>query len=159
MPELPEVETIVRGLRPALPGRAVEHVQVLHPDVLRQPVDDFCAQLSGRVVEVVDRRGKNIVVHLTDGAILVVNLGMTGRLLLAHDSATATHPAVRFTLSPGPALIYDDVRRFGAVEVMDREEWAVRDGRLGPEPLSETFTARRLWKDLSRSISSTQHAD
>jgi formamidopyrimidine-DNA glycosylase len=78
---------------------------------------------------------------------------MTGRLLLASDDAPTTHPAVRFKLSSGPVLVYDDVRRFGALEVMDETEWAVRDRRLGPEPLSSAFTARRLKADLSRSIS------
>ena len=153
MPELPEVETIVRGLLPALPGKTIERLQVLHTDVIRQPSDDFSARLRGRKFESVHRRGKNIVAHLTEGAVLVVNLGMTGRLVLAQDQTRTTHPAVRFTLSAGPMLVYDDVRRFGALEVMDESEWAERDRRLGPEPLSSSFTARRLHADLSRSVS------
>ncbi len=153
MPELPEVETIVRGLRPDLPGKTIERLRILHPDVLRQPPQDFSARLRGRVFESVRRRGKNIVLHLTEGVVLVVNLGMTGRLVWARPGTRTTHPAVRFTLSAGPVLVYDDVRRFGALEVMDETEWAVRDQRLGPEPLSSTFTARRLHTDLSRSIS------
>ena len=153
MPELPEVETIVRGLRPALPGKTIQHLQILHTDVLRQPETDFSDRLLGRAFECVHRRGKNIVAHLTGGTVLVVNLGMTGRLVLAQDETRMTHPAVRFALSAGPVLVYDDVRRFGALEAMDETEWAVRDRRLGPEPLSSTFTARRLHADLSRSIS------
>jgi formamidopyrimidine-DNA glycosylase len=82
-----------------------------------------------------------------------VNLGMTGRLVLAQDETSTTHPAVRFFLSAGPALVYDDVRRFGAVEAMDEAEWTARDRRLGPEPLSASFTAGRLHTDLSRSMS------
>ena len=153
MPELPEVETIVRGLRPALPGQTIQHVRVLHSDVLRQPSTDFSARLRGRTFESVHRRGKNIVAHLAGGTVLVVNLGMTGRLLLAQAQTRTTHPAVRFTLSAGPVLVYDDVRRFGALEAMDEAEWTVRDRRLGPEPLSSSFTARQLHADLSRSIS------
>ena len=153
MPELPEVETIVRGLRPALPGKTIEQLQVLRPDVLRQPLEDFSARLRGRAFESLHRRGKNIIAHLTEGVVLVVNLGMTGRLVLARDDARTTHPAVRFILSAGPLLVYDDVRRFGAVEAIDAAEWAARDRRLGPEPLSSSFTARRLHADLSRSIS------
>ena len=153
MPELPEVETIVRGLRPTLPGKTIERIRVLHPDVLRQTPRDFSARLRGRVFESVHRRGKNIVLHLTEGVVLVVNLGMTGRLVWARDGARTTHPAVRFTLSAGPVLVYDDVRRFGVLDVMDEAEWALRDRRLGPEPLSSTFTGRRLHADLSRSIS------
>jgi formamidopyrimidine-DNA glycosylase len=153
MPELPEVETIVRGLRPALPGRTIKDVQVLHPDVLRQPADALSARLRGHVFESIQRRGKNIVARLTHDVVLVVNLGMTGRLLLADNEAPTTHPAVRFTLSPGPMLVFDDVRRFGVVEAMHKSEWAVRDHRLGPEPLSSNFTARSLKRDLERSIS------
>ena len=153
MPELPEVETIVRGLRTGLPGKAIEHLRVLRSDVLRQPSRDFSARLRGRVFESVHRRGKNIVAHLTADAVLVVNLGMTGRLVWAQGETRTTHPAVRFTLSEGPELVYDDVRRFGALEVMNETEWAVRDRRLGPEPLSSTYTARRLHEDLSRSAS------
>ncbi len=153
MPELPEVETIVRGLRPDLPGKTIERLRVLHPDVLRQSPRDFSARLKGRVFESVHRRGKNIVLSLTKGVVLVVNLGMTGRLVWARDRARTTHPAVRFTLSAGPVLVYDDVRRFGALEVMDQTEWSRRDRRLGPEPLSSSFTARGLHAALPRSIS------
>jgi formamidopyrimidine-DNA glycosylase len=153
MPELPEVETIVRGLRPTLPGKTIEHLQVLHADVLREPPRDFSARLRGRTFESLHRRGKNIVAHLTEGVVLVVNLGMTGRLVLSRDETMTTHPAVRFALSAGPLLVYDDARRFGSVEAIDEAEWAIRDRRLGPEPLSSSFTARRLHADLSRSIS------
>ena len=153
MPELPEVETIVRGLRPSLPGKSIERVRVFRPDVLRQTPRDFSRRLRGRIFESVHRRGKNIVARLSEGGVLVVNLGMTGRLVWARDEAPTTHPAVHFTLSEGPVLVYDDVRRFGTLEAMDASEWALRDRRLGPEPLSSRFTARRLLADLSLSIS------
>ena len=79
MPELPEVETIVRGLRPTLPGKTIERLRVLHADVLRQPRREFSARLKGRTFESVDRRGKNIVARLTEGVVLVVNLGGRGQ--------------------------------------------------------------------------------
>ena len=153
MPELPEVETIVRGLRPTLPCKTIERLRILHADVLRQPRREFSARLKGRTFESVNRRGKNIVAHLTEGVVLVVNLGMTGRLVWARDETSTTHPAVRFTVNTGPALVYDDVRRFGRLEAMNETEWALRDRDLGPEPLSSTFTAQRLHEDLSRSVS------
>jgi len=153
MPELPEVETIVRGLRPTLPGKTIERLRILHADVLCQPRREFSARLKGRTLESVDRRGKNIVAHLTEGVVLIVNLGMTGRLVWARDETSTTHPAVRFTVNAGPALVYDDVRRFGRLEAMNETEWALRDRDLGPEPLSSTFTAQRLHEDLSRSVS------
>ncbi len=136
-----------------LPGKTIERIRVLHSDVLRQPSRDFSARLKGRDFEAVHRRGKNIVARLSGGGVLVVNLGMSGRLVLVRGEAQTTHPAVRFILSAGPPLIYDDVRRFGALEVMDESEWAVRDHRLGPEPLSSSFTARGLHADLSQSVS------
>ena len=153
MPELPEVEIIVRGLRPNLVDRSIRRVSVLRPDVLRQPPRSFSAGLRGRIVKSVSRRGKNIVAGLTGDAVLIVNLGMTGRLLLAGPTAQATHPAVRFTLDEGPALVFDDVRRFGALEVLTAVDWGRRSGDLGPEPLSATYTAARLHADISRSSS------
>jgi formamidopyrimidine-DNA glycosylase len=153
MPELPEVETIVRGLQPGLVDRSFRRIRVLRPDVLRQPARSFSAGLRGRTVESVSRRGKNIVIALSGDGVLVVNLGMTGRLLLAGPEARATHPAVRFTLDRGPTLVFDDVRRFGALEVLTADDWHRRSGRLGPEPLSAGYTAARLHTDLSGSAS------
>ena len=151
MPELPEVETIVRGLRPNLPGRTIEAVRVLRPDVLRKPPRVFSAELRGRTFDSVSRRGKNIVAHLKGDIVLVVNLGMTGRLLLVERASDATHPAVRFTLDSGPKLVFDDVRRFGVLEVLSGSEWKERSRRLGPEPLSSSFTARRFSEGLAES--------
>ena len=153
MPELPEVETIVRGLEPRLVGRSIRRVRTVRPDVLRQPPREFSAELRGRIIESVSRRGKNVVIALAGGRILVVNLGMTGRLFLTSTASRATHPAVRFTLDLGRALVFDDVRRFGSLEVLDHDEWARRSRDLGPEPLSAGYTATRLFADLSRSSS------
>ena len=153
MPELPEVETIVRGLRPGLVKRSIQRVCILWPDVVRQSPRGFSAGLRGRTVESVTRRGKNIVIVLTEERVLVVNLGMTGRLLLTGRAALATHPAVRFTLDQPPALVFDDVRRFGSLEVLTVGDWARRSGALGPEPLSANYTAAQLYHGLSRSVS------
>jgi len=91
------------------------------------------------------------VVSLSDDRILVVNLGMTGRLLFSTPSAQATHPAVRFTLDKEPGLVFDDVRRFGSLEVLTGEGWARRSAELGPEPLGTAYTASRMLADLARS--------
>ena len=151
MPELPEVETIVKGLNPNLLGRTIEEVNVFHPDVLRQPPQDFSAELRGRTFDSVSRRGKNIVACLTGDTVLVVNLGMTGRLLLTQKGSDATHPAVRFILDFGPKLVFDDVRRFGVVEVLSGLEWKARARQFGPEPLSAAFTAKKLLAGLKES--------
>ena len=157
MPELPEAETIVRGLRPHLEGRRMDAVQVLKPDVLRTPSGAFARAVEGRTVLSVGRRGKNVVVTLSDGSVLAVNLGMTGRLLhVAGDGAPApesTHPAVRFRLDGGSHLVFDDVRRFGTVECLDMDDWTARSSRMGPEPLSDAFTTEVLLEGLRKSRS------
>ncbi|MBW3534064.1 MAG: bifunctional DNA-formamidopyrimidine glycosylase/DNA-(apurinic or apyrimidinic site) lyase, partial [Gemmatimonadetes bacterium] len=128
---------------------------VLHADVLAEPPDAFAERLRGRRVADVGRRGKNVVFHLEGGGVLLVNLGMTGRLLTvaAGGASTATHPALRFALEGGRTLVYDDVRRFGRVEALDAAGWAERSAALGPEPLDPGFTAADLAAGLSRSRS------
>jgi formamidopyrimidine-DNA glycosylase len=155
MPELPEAETIVRGLRPRLERRSLTGIEVVRPDVLRVPPAALGHALAGRTILRVERRGKNVVVPLSGDAVLAVNLGMTGRLL--HFRAdppperAPTHVAVRFRLDDRSLLVFDDVRRFGTVECMDAAEWAARSARMGPEPLDPAFTPERLLEGLASS--------
>jgi len=81
MPELPEAETIARGLRPSIVGRRITEVEIIHEDVLPQGRDAFREIVRGRTIDDVGRRGKNLVLTLDDEAVLLVNLGMTGKLL------------------------------------------------------------------------------
>ncbi|MFW5946892.1 MAG: bifunctional DNA-formamidopyrimidine glycosylase/DNA-(apurinic or apyrimidinic site) lyase [Gemmatimonadota bacterium] len=146
MPELPEVETIARDLAPRLTGRRVTAVDVHHADVLAGDPDAVTEELPGRRIADVGRRGKNVVLRLDDDARLVVNLGMTGRLVTgdaprAHELG---HVAVRFRLDDGRTLLYDDTRRFGRIERLGPEAWQRRDAELGIEPLSDDFTADAL---------------
>jgi formamidopyrimidine-DNA glycosylase len=155
MPELPEAETIVRGLRPVLIGRTISEAGVLHADVLREPPDRFADKVKGRAIVDVGRRGKNVVFRLADDRVLAVNLGMTGRLLptAVLDPAVAgyRHPAVRFALDDGESLIFDDTRRFGTVECLASEEWRARSERMGPEPLEPGYQGAELWRALRAS--------
>lgn len=155
MPELPEAETIVRGLRERVPGRRVHRVRIQHEDVLRSDRDRFRSAVEGRRIESVERRGKNVVLVLDRERRVMVNLGMTGKLLAGGsvEAAGSTHPAVVFDLEGDGVLVFDDVRRFGAVECLDRQEWRARDRALGVEPLSRSFTARRLQRLLAGSRS------
>lgn len=155
MPELPEAETIVRGLRPRLTERRVSDVEILHADVLRGEEEAFVTGVRGRRIEEVGRRGKNVVLLLSGDRRLVINLGMTGRLLVADrtDTPESTHPAVRFLLDDACHLVFDDVRRFGALEWLDPPAWRERDRALGVEPLSGRFTAKGLRAMLERSRS------
>lgn len=149
MPELPEAETLVRGLRPLLPGCTVSRTRVVHADVLRIPERRFRGEMVHRAITGVDRRAKNVVVELDGGeAFLVVNLGMTGRLVpLGFDGVRPprpTHPAVRFSFGRGRSLVFDDVRRFGCVELFDAAGWEARSRQIGPEPLAREYR----WQDL-----------
>jgi formamidopyrimidine-DNA glycosylase len=146
VPELPEAETIARDLDPRLRGARIQGVTVLRPDVVAHPPPELEARLRGRSVEGVGRRGKNVVLRLDRGARLVVNLGMTGRLVLS-DSPRAgelRHVAVRIELDDGRALLYDDVRRFGLIQLNDADAWAERDRALGLEPLDDAFRGPAL---------------
>jgi len=155
MPELPEAETIVRGLRTVLPGRRIEGVEVLRPDVLRSAPGVFVERIGRRVFEDVTRRGKNVVAPLSDGYVMAVNLGMTGRLLTfpaaPRRSEAPRHPAVRWSLDDGGVLVFDDVRRFGTVECLTSDGWRARSRAMGREPLARGFTGRSLYTMLRRS--------
>ena len=155
LPELPEVESVVRGLARSLPGHRVQRTEVRRPDVVPGGAHRLQRNLKGARMVSVRRRAKNIVIQLAPDGILAVNLGMTGRLLYFRNgrSARTSHPAVRFHLDQGSRLIFDDVRRFGTVECMTDAEWSTRDVRLGPEPLSDDFTPDRLMDGLARSRS------
>ena len=157
MPELPEAETIVRGLRRTIVGQLVRRAEVLREDVLREPKARFARRLVDRSVTRVDRRGKNVLIGLDNDCVIAVNLGMTGRLLPFPDAARGTspagHPAVRFHFRGGGVLIFDDTRRFGTVECLTASEWVERSDRMGPEPLAATYSARDLHSALGTSRS------
>ncbi|MDZ7779275.1 MAG: DNA-formamidopyrimidine glycosylase [Gemmatimonadota bacterium] len=155
MPELPEVETIVRSLRPHIVGHTITGVAIRFPDVLRTPAAELTREIDGRRVESVDRRGKNVVVRLSESGVLALNLGMTGRLLAFPEPPAGfhipIHATVTFELHGGTLLVFDDVRRFGTVEWLTEADWADRAGRMGPEPFDRRFTARALSSRLGRS--------
>jgi len=127
MPELPEVETTVRGLAPRIAGKTILEARFLAPRVLGgAPEPD----LTGRIIRSVRRRGKYILLDL-DSGLLSIHLGMTGKLLV--DAPEEKHTRAYFTLS-GATLNFVDPRMFGRIE------WnSARIGRLGPEPLEISF--------------------
>jgi len=157
MPELPEAETIVRGLRGAVLGETIRRAEVLKPDVLREPKRRFWPRVRGRTVVGVERRAKNVVIRLDDDSVIAVNLGMTGRLLPfsspPRGRSRPTHAAVRFRFVSGGLLVFDDVRRFGTVECLSGEAWRERSEGLGPEPLDPAFTPADLHHGLAASRS------
>jgi formamidopyrimidine-DNA glycosylase len=143
MPELPEVETIVRGLRPRLEGRRLARV-VQRRDDLRFPLPPrFAERLAGRRVETVGRRAKYILVHLDRGEVLLCHLGMSGRMVLVDrpEQPLARHDHIVFTTEDGWDVRFNDARRFGAMDLIDAaqldQHWLLKD--LGPEPLGNGF--------------------
>jgi formamidopyrimidine-DNA glycosylase len=139
MPELPEVETVVRTLRPAIVGRRILNAEFSQLRVLRGSPHETTKALVGRRIKSIERRGKFIAIRL-DRGYLVVHLGMTGKLLVNAEQTKFTHAI--FTLDQG-MLHYDDQRQFGRIEYGD--ELPDRVAALGPEPLEVTladFTAR-----------------
>ena len=145
MPELPEVETVVRCLAPELVGRRVVGVAV-HETRLRGGVaPDFAERLSGRRIEVVTRRGKYLLAALDDGRLWLVHLGMTGRLTLAaRGRADLRHDHVVVRLDDGRVLTFNDARRFGRVAVIEGAALAAETGE-GVDPLTPGFTAGALF--------------
>ena len=171
MPELPEVETVRRGLEPVLVGNAFARVEQRRPD-LRFPLPkDFGMRLSGRRIEALDRRAKYLLARLDDGEVLVMHLGMTGRFSIDADGArlgdfvhaqkqTQKHEHIVFHLGDGTAVRYSDARRFG---LMDLVPAATLDSHvlfkgLGVEPLSEAFTPEWLAQRLKGKATSIKAA-
>ena len=145
MPELPEVETVVRCLAPELVGRRVVAVAV-HETRLRGGVaPDFAARLTGRRIEGLARRGKYLLARLDDGRLWLVHLGMTGRLTLAKPGrADERHDHVVVRLDDGRVLTFNDARRFGRVAVIERARLAAEAGG-GIDPLDPGFTSELLF--------------
>lgn len=148
MPELPEAETIVRDLRRRLPGSRITSARIPYPHILAPNLTPHTLHdaVEGSVFADVQRRGKNVVFLMEDGLRIVVNLGMTGRLVVddAPRASELRHVAARFTLADGRSLIFDDTRRFGRIDLYDPAAWKQRDRELGAEPLRPSFTAARL---------------
>ena len=149
VPELPEVETVVRDLRQALVGQIVREVEIYWDGSVATPCpDEFRAGLRGQRVLDVQRRGKFIVVGLQRGHLLV-HLRMTGQLLLtgAHETCQGRHLRIALTLD-GKRLLFSDQRKFGRMYLV-QDPAAVLAG-LGPEPLEGGFTAERLARAAAR---------
>jgi formamidopyrimidine-DNA glycosylase len=155
VPELPEVETIARDLGPRLAGVRILDVRVIHHDVIDGTPERFREGVTGLHVVSVKRRGKNVVIRFEDDSRLVVNLGMTGRLVTdeAARAGELSHVAVRFLLGDGHTLLYDDTRRFGRLQHLDPAGWRRRDAEIGLEPLGSDLSGDGLWSLLRRTRS------
>src|ERR1700759_2118546 len=159
MPELPEVETVRRGLQPVMEGSKIVSAEARRKD-LRFPFQkDFVARLTGQTVTGLGRRAKYLMADLGSGDVLLMHLGMSGSFRIQKDKDAETpgqfphprgksgaHDHVGFHMSSGAAVIFNDPRRFGYMKIIARndldEEPLLRG--LGPEPLGNEFDAAML---------------
>jgi formamidopyrimidine-DNA glycosylase len=162
MPELPEVETVRRGLALRLEGRRLTRVRQNRPD-LRFPLPpDFAARLQGRRVEAVRRRAKYLLLEMEDGTVLLAHLGMSGRMLIARreEAASEPHDHVVFETEDGWVVRFNDARRFGIMDLAERGTVSSHPllAGLGPEPLEPEFDGPRLAKALAGRATSIKAA-
>jgi formamidopyrimidine-DNA glycosylase len=173
MPELPEVETVRRGLQPAMEGAKIVKAEVRRKD-LRFPFQkDFVVRLEGQTVTGLGRRAKYLMADLSSGDVLVMHLGMSGSFRVVNDDHGHTpgqfhhprtedraHDHVVFHMSSGAAVVFNDPRRFGYMKVVRRqaveEEPLLRD--LGPEPLGNEFDADMLARSCANKKTSLKAA-
>jgi formamidopyrimidine-DNA glycosylase len=144
VPELPEVETIARGLANAITGETILAAEVTLPKVVSPAAARFSRMLAGEKIESVGRRGKFVVIELGSGRSLAVHLRMTGRLVVQPAGTTDPYPytKVRLRFRSGADLCFADVRQFGRMRLTQPgEPW---DGKLGVEPLAAEFTLERF---------------
>jgi len=153
MPELPEVETVRRGLAPVMEGFIFERVELRRANLRFPFPDDFAARIEGQTLTRLGRRAKFLDAQLSSGERLLMHLGMSGRFTIdgegrgefVHDKGgIAKHDHVIFHMSSGHRVIYNDPRRFGFMELVQLGETPPRLMKLGPEPLSNEFNAPLL---------------
>jgi formamidopyrimidine-DNA glycosylase len=148
MPELPEVETIKNELAPWVVGQSFTQVTILDTElVCGSSAEEVRRGLIGQKVESLERRGKYLIFHLSNGRSLIIHLRMTGSLLLNPGGVDRYARAV-FHLSNGHRFVFSDRRRLGLIWLVDDADTVVC--KLGPEPLGESFTPGILGQRLSR---------
>lgn len=159
MPELPEVETVRRGLAAVMTGRAIAVVTVNRSDLRRPLPARFAARLKGKIVKSVGRRAKYLIIELVGGDVLLIHLGMSGRMVIDTDgggyrdrsaAAHGPHEHVVFDMAGGAKVRYSDPRRFGLMDLTTMDALDVHPllAHLGPEPTGEDFTGPRLARRL-----------
>jgi len=159
MPELPEVETVRRGLAPVMEGARFTKVEARRPDLRFPFPKDFVKRLEGKTVTGLGRRAKYLLADLSSGEVLMMHLGMSGSFRVLHDKGEATpgryhhergkltaHDHVVFHMSNGAVITFNDPRRFGYMKLVPRAELDAHPlmKAIGPEPLGNAFDAAML---------------
>ena len=161
MPELPEVETIMRGISPFLEGATIKKIKLNRAD-LRWPFpENFASRLKEAKVRNLKRRSKYILIDLSTGETLLIHLGMSGKILISdskignyfyESSKLVNHDHVIFELNDGTIITYNDPRRFGAMDLAKTDDLNNHKflQKLGPEPLGNNFNSDYLKIKLSK---------
>ena len=151
MPELPEVETVRRGLIPRMVGHRIARLTQRRKDLRVKLPAKFAAKVEGRTITAIDRRAKYMLMRLGDGQTLIVHLGMSGRMTLHDAKSAAEHPFERhdhvvFDMDDGWQVRFNDARRFGLMLLVPTESVEKHKAfkGLGPEPLDDTFDGTAL---------------
>ncbi|HXQ50228.1 MAG TPA: bifunctional DNA-formamidopyrimidine glycosylase/DNA-(apurinic or apyrimidinic site) lyase [Stellaceae bacterium] len=154
MPELPEVETVARGLAQRIAGRRIVAVRLNRADLRTKLPPKLPSLLEGRRVARVGRRAKYLLFHLDGGGVVLAHLGMSGRMVLGGDGANEDrrHDHVVIAFDDGTVLRFNDARRFGLMDYVASEDALSAHPRLaglGPEPLGNEFNGPALAKSLA----------
>ena len=150
MPELPEVETVLRGISPILEGNQIDYAQVNRPDLRRPFPNNLAKRLKNRKINFLHRRSKYILIDLSGGETLIMHLGMSGRIMISQKVAGTFHHNTNHSqkhdhfvlhLKDNHQLTFNDPRRFGVIDLLRTENLELSSmlSQIGPEPLSNSF--------------------
>ena len=150
MPELPEVETVLRGISPILEGNQIDYAQVNRPDLRRPFPNNLAKRLKNRKINFLYRRSKYILIDLSEGETLIMHLGMSGRIIISQKVAGTFHHNTNHSqkhdhfvlhLKDNHQLTFNDPRRFGVIDLLRTENLELSGmlSQIGPEPLSNSF--------------------
>ena len=159
MPELPEVETVLRGISPILQGNQIDYAQVNRPDLRRPFPNNLAKRLKNRKINFLHRRSKYILIDLSGGETLIMHLGMSGRIIISQKVAGTFHHNTNHSqkhdhfvlhLKDNHQLTFNDPRRFGVIDLLRTENLELSGmlSQIGPEPLSNSFNEAYLVSTL-----------
>ena len=153
MPELPEVETVRRGLEKLILGKKISNIDIRYPKMIKTDLDEFQKEMPGQVIQTMGRRGKYLLFYLSD-KVLISHLRMEGKYFYYPDQVPERkHAHVLIHFEDGGTLVYEDVRKFGTMELLAPEllEAYFLSKKLGPEPTEKDFDLGKFKLALKKS--------
>ena len=153
MPEMPEVETVRRTLLPLIKGKTIKKVTLWYPKIIASDPQEFEQQLVNKKIETIDRYAKYLLIRLSGNLTVVSHLRMEGKYRLVKENTKKDkHDHVQFVFTDGSALRYNDVRKFGRMQLVKTgtEKEVTGISKLGPEPNSPNFTIAAFTRGLAR---------